>query len=381
VIGTTLAHYRITAALGAGGMGEVWRATDTRLGREVALKVLPQEFAADPDRMARFEREAKVLASLNHPNIAHLYGLENLEIDEKAVGEGLIPSRDDERAGINPAPTTVHMLVMELVEGEDLSGRIQRGPLPVDEAIVLAAILTREPDRDSLPAATPPRIRALIGRCLQRDPKMRQRDMGDARITIGEVLAGNGGSVGAPAGRVRGDRSLWLLGACVLGIGLLLGWLAPWIRSLEGDPDPRRLGQEYATEWGGDLSPDGRWLAHNSDAARRWDVYVRALDSSTGEVRVSTEGGFSPRWGGDARELFYVDPNGRMMAVPVLSLDPPAFGSPTALFDARLEDAADRQYDVFPGGERFVLNRGNVEGLEPIVVVLDWAARLEKEAR
>jgi serine/threonine protein kinase len=72
VIGTTLAHYRISASLGAGGMGEVWRAEDTKLGREVALKVLPEEFASDPDRYARFEREAKVLASLNHPNIAHL---------------------------------------------------------------------------------------------------------------------------------------------------------------------------------------------------------------------------------------------------------------------------------------------------------------------
>ncbi len=76
--GTTLAHYRITAALGAGGMGEVWRATDEKLGRDVALKVLPEEFARDPERMARFEREAKVLASLNHPNIAHLYGLESV---------------------------------------------------------------------------------------------------------------------------------------------------------------------------------------------------------------------------------------------------------------------------------------------------------------
>ena len=138
MIGTSLAHYRITAALGAGGMGEVWRATDTKLGREVALKVLPEAFASDPDRLARFEREAKVLASLNHPNIAHLYGLENLEIDEKAVGEGFIPSRDDERAGINPAPTTVHMLVMELVEGEDLSERIRRGAIPIDEAIPIA---------------------------------------------------------------------------------------------------------------------------------------------------------------------------------------------------------------------------------------------------
>ena len=80
MIGTILAHYRITDALGAGGMGEVWRAIDEKLGREVALKVLPDEFAKDPDRMARFEREAKVLASLNHPNIATLYGLESAPV-------------------------------------------------------------------------------------------------------------------------------------------------------------------------------------------------------------------------------------------------------------------------------------------------------------
>ena len=86
MIGSQLAHYRITAALGAGGMGEVWRATDEKLGREVALKVLPEEFAKDPNRMARFEREAKVLASLNHPNIATLFGLETVEADERTVG-------------------------------------------------------------------------------------------------------------------------------------------------------------------------------------------------------------------------------------------------------------------------------------------------------
>jgi serine/threonine-protein kinase len=99
----TIAHYRITAKLGEGGMGEVWRATDTKLNREVAVKILPEAFAQDADRMARFTREAQVLASLNHPNIAAIYGVE-------------------ERA-----------LVMELVEGEDL-----RGPLPVDTAVQYA---------------------------------------------------------------------------------------------------------------------------------------------------------------------------------------------------------------------------------------------------
>ena len=91
--------YRILSPLGAGGMGEVWRAEDEKLGREVALKLLPGEFAGDPERMARFEREAKVLASLNHPNIAHLYGLETCEVNESTVGEGFTPSRDTAESG------------------------------------------------------------------------------------------------------------------------------------------------------------------------------------------------------------------------------------------------------------------------------------------
>ncbi len=83
--GMSLSNYRVIDALGVGGMGEVWRAEDKKLGRQVALKVLPDEFAQDPERMARFEREAKVLASLNHPNIAHLYGLES-SVTQMAAG-------------------------------------------------------------------------------------------------------------------------------------------------------------------------------------------------------------------------------------------------------------------------------------------------------
>ncbi len=159
MIGTTLAHYRINAALGAGGMGEVWRAEDTKLGRQVAVKVLPADFAANPDRLARFEREAKVLASLNHPNIAHLYGLESSVILSEAEGrvEGPPDARSKIRSQQSPEisgdPSTpaslrdasaqddssaVTFLVMELVEGEDLSERIQRGAIPLDEAVPIA---------------------------------------------------------------------------------------------------------------------------------------------------------------------------------------------------------------------------------------------------
>jgi len=114
--GTSLSHFKIKAKLGEGGMGEVWRADDTKLGREVALKVLPEAFAEDADRMGRFAREAQVLASLNHTNIAAIYGLE----------EGPAAGR------------VVRALVMELVEGETLGERIARGPIPLDETLKTA---------------------------------------------------------------------------------------------------------------------------------------------------------------------------------------------------------------------------------------------------
>ncbi len=134
VPGTRLGHYEIVTAIGAGGMGEVFRARDTKLNRDVAIKVLPAAFADDPERLARFTREAQTLASLNHPNIATIHGLEN-------VGAPLVGALDAtpdarERAGTRPAPTGPTIaLVMELVEGEDLSTHITRGPIPIAEAL------------------------------------------------------------------------------------------------------------------------------------------------------------------------------------------------------------------------------------------------------
>ena len=112
MIGNSIAHYRVTEMLGKGGMGEVYRATDTKLGREVGLKVLPPVFANDEQRMARFKREAHVLASLNHPNIASIYGLEESD--------------------------GVHCLVLELVEGPTMAERIQEGAAPLEEALNIA---------------------------------------------------------------------------------------------------------------------------------------------------------------------------------------------------------------------------------------------------
>jgi serine/threonine protein kinase len=109
MLNTTIAHYKVTAKLGQGGMGEVYRATDTKLGREVAIKVLPEALAGDTGRLARFQREAEMLASLNHPNIAAIHGLE-----ESEGGKAL---------------------VLELVEGETLSERLKKGPMAVEDAL------------------------------------------------------------------------------------------------------------------------------------------------------------------------------------------------------------------------------------------------------
>jgi len=286
-VGTTLSHYRLVAPIGEGGMGVVWRATDSTLGRDVAIKVLPDLFAADPERLARFEREARLLASLNHPHVASIFGL-------------------DSASG-------VRFLAMELVEGEDLAERIEHGPIPAAEALpialqiaqalehahergvihrdlkpanvkltasgeakvldfglakalegdptspttssmrsysptitahmtgahvllgtaaymspeqargqvadrradiwafgvvltemlvgrrlfsgetisdTLAGVLKTDPEWSALPADTPPRIRKLLRRCLERDAKRRLRDIGEARITLEEVIAG-----------------------------------------------------------------------------------------------------------------------------------------------------------------------------------------------
>ena len=115
--GHELAHYEILEPIGRGGMGEVYRARDTKLGRDVAIKVLPDEFSQDKERLTRFEREARLLAQVNHANIATLHGLEK-EGDQQ-------------------------FLVMELVEGETLAERIAKGPIPIEEAIRLFTQIAR----------------------------------------------------------------------------------------------------------------------------------------------------------------------------------------------------------------------------------------------
>ena len=196
--GTRLGPYEIVALLGAGGMGEVFRATDTTLGRQVAIKILPDAFASDPERLTRFEREAKTLASLNHPHIAAIYGF------EKSGG--------------------VHALVMELVEGEDLSAHIARGPIPLDEALPIAKQVA-----DALEAA---HEQGIVHRDLKpanikvrTDGTVKVLDFGLAKL-IGPAEAGHHGE---PRGvRLQADlsHSPTLTTPAMTQAGMILGTAA-----------------------------------------------------------------------------------------------------------------------------------------------------------
>jgi serine/threonine-protein kinase len=411
VIGSTLAHYRITAELGAGGMGEVWRAEDTKLGREVALKVLPEEFAKDPERMARFEREAKVLASLNHPNIATLFGLES------------VPSGTE--TGTGTGPTT--FLAMELVEGEDLSERIARGSIPRDEAIpiamqiaealeaaheqgivhrdlkpanikitedgtvkvldfglakaweaesgdsslsmsptltrhatvegvilgtaaymspeqargkkvdrrtdvwafgvvlwemvtgqklfegetvsdVLAAVLRAEIDSSALPADAPLSLRRVLDRCLERDPKRRLRDMGDAGLDLQEAIDGET-AVQQIDGAVIRRAPAWMWGVTAAAIGLAVVAVAMNMMSPSPQVDEQTRRFNLAPEGASaernnqpSISPDGRkavWSSKN----RLWVRDFSEFDAT--ELR-GTENARFPFWSPDSRFVGFV---------------------------------------------------------------------------
>ncbi len=167
MIGRTLSHYRVTAALGAGGMGEVYRATDTTLGRDVAIKVLPAEVAGDPERLARFRREAQVLAALNHRNIAAIHGLEETD--------------------------GTPFLALELVPGEDLAERVKRGRVPIEEALDIATQIA-----EALEAA---HEKGIVHRDLKPanvkvtpDGQVKVLDFGLAKAWTGD--GGTGGSSG-----------------------------------------------------------------------------------------------------------------------------------------------------------------------------------------
>ena len=389
--GTTLGPYAVTAKIGQGGMGEVWQARDTKLDRDMALKVLPDAFTADPDRLARFEREAKVLASLNHPNIGHIYGLEEAE-GTKA-------------------------LVLELVEGPTLADRIADGPIPVDEALpiakqiaealeaaheqgvlhrdikpanikvkadgtvkvldfglakaldttpegdpsqsptltaaatqmgviigtaaymspeqargkpvdkrsdiwafgavlyemlsgrrpfegrdvseVLGAVLRLEPDWNALPGDAPARVRTLVRRCVEKEPKQRLHDMADVRLAMEGAFETTVSTRDEPIAVPQ--LQIWQrpipLTVAVLGLVILSG-LGVWSVMRPTDPPAesvRRfaldIGPATAIPGGPNLhampawSPDGTQLVYAANVAGTHQLYLRTLDDLEARAR------------------------------------------------------------------------------------------------
>ena len=406
MIGQTISHYRILEKLGGGGMGVVYEAEDLKLGRDVAIKVLPSNFVNDPERLSRFQREARMLAALNHPNIATIYGLE-------------------QSGGVT-------CLVMELVPGETLAERVKAGPLPIEEALkiavqiaealeaaheksiihrdlkpanvkltpedkvkvldfglakafagdganddpsnsptlsaaatmqgtilgtaaymspeqargksvdkradiwafgcvlyelltgkqafhgedvtdILAAVVRAEPDWQALPAATPPKVRNLLRRCLQKDRRQRFHDAADVRIEIEEALAAPQGvevTASAPAARSWRERLAWPAAALALtSIAFAVGFVlrapkAPEaMRFFVSPPDTWSLmGAGTLTTGPISVSPDGHrivFLAASADGKSM--LWVRSLDTLSAQALAGTEGALRPFWSPDSR--------------------------------------------------------------------------------
>jgi len=405
--GSRLAHYEINAPLGAGGMGKVYRATDTKLGREVAIKVLPAEVAHDAGRLDRFEREAQLLASLNHPNIAAIYGLEESE--------------------------GVPFLALELVEGEDLAERLERGRVPLEEALeiarqvaegleeahekgivhrdlkpanikltpngkvkvldfglakawtvdpgsgsaedlsksptlaragtqagvvlgtasymspeqargkpvdkrtdvwafgvvlfelltardlfegetvtdVLAAVLTTVIPLDALPDATPPPVRRLLRRCLERNPKNRLHDIADARIVIDEVLSG-GSEEPAPIAPAPGSGRRTALAVAAVPVAAALGALLV-LAARPDRPPPEPVRIQRLTFSGHDrqpsVSPDGRFVAFASSRDGVSRIWLKQMEGG-GEQRLTEGPDFRPRFTQDGNSVGFLRESG-----------------------------------------------------------------------
>jgi Tol biopolymer transport system component len=153
------------------------------------------------------------------------------------------------------------------------------------------------------------------------------------------------------------------------------GAIGLWIRDLDGGKAPEPLGRDRVNELGADLAPNGRWLAFASDVSKGWEIYLRRLDRSGADIRISPGGGTQPRWRPDGRELFYLDSAGQLVSVSMTwpaADGEPAVGELKPLFPASLEESLDRQYDVSLDGQRFLLNRSPTFDTVPISVISDW---------
>jgi serine/threonine protein kinase len=409
--GTKLGPYEILAPIGAGGMGEVYRARDTKLKRDVALKVLPEAFAVDPERMARFQREAEVLASLNHPNIAHIYGVEEralvmemvegqslrgplpfeeawkiaLQIADaleyahdkgvihrdlkpanvKVTPDGVVKlldfglakafsSEDTPSANPDNSPTltmgatnlgvilgTAGYMAPEQAKGKKVDKRADIWSWGVvfyelltgermfhgeDVSDTLAQVLTKEPDLSRVPTQG----RRLLRRCLEKDPKKRLRDIGEAAY-----LLENRTAPAAPSGTRLG----WAMATVLLVLSTTLGFVA-WRHAREESPHLVKLyfplpekGVFETTRWPSlAVSPDGRRVVFEAIVDGKRGLWVRDLDNPTPHLLSGFETDNrpeSPFWAPDSRRLAFFQ-GGKLKKIdvsggPAVAIATPSF--------------------------------------------------------
>ena len=417
--GTRLGPYEILTPLGAGGMGEVYRARDAKLNRDVAIKVLPATFANDAERLSRFEREAQVLASLNHPNIAAIYGVEEralvMELVEGEALQGPLPveealglarqlagaleyahekgivHRDLKPANIKVTPEgklkvldfglakamaedqaapstsdsptltaaattrvgtilgTAAYMSPEQARGkavdkrtdiwafgcvlyETLTGTQVFGGATVSDSV--AKILEREPDWQALPESTPANIRHLLKRCLQKDPKNRLRDIGDARLEMDAPAA-------EPAVALR-PRS-WER-AVLLSLVALLSCVAVWALLRHTTPEPSTVTRVTVALPPGEklildrqpamaFSPDGTRLVYRAGRGVTSQLFLRALDRFETTPIPGTEDADGPFFSPDGQWLGFFA-GGKVKKVSLSG------GTPFTLADAMLPRGA-----------------------------------------
>ena len=431
--GTLIGSYEVVAAIGAGGMGEVYQARDHKLNRDVAIKVLPDLFNADPERLARFRREAQVLASLNHPNIAHVYGVEQgavhalvmelvpgptlAELIQHAGASGLpladavpiarqiaealeaaheqgvihrdlkpanVKVRDDGTVkvldfglakALDPmasasgeamnSPTltaratqlgvilgTAAYMAPEQAKGKPVDRRAdiwafgavlyemltgQRAFKGEDVSDTLAAVLRQDVDWTALSSATPPALRRLLERCLDRDPKQRLRDIGEARLLLEKLPAHDERAPAVPivaAPPAKRPILPWLMAgiATVGAAGVVFLW-APWRAPVA--PGVTRVSAEIGVDASIDvtvgpgalLSPDGRLVAFLARSGDHSQIYVRRVDQLQAAALGGTEDATAPFFSHDGRWIGFFA-GGKLKKISVLG------GAAVAICDA-----------------------------------------------